>query len=110
MAALGRRGLLSPPVWGTPDLLQGKPAKLSGTLGTWSLLLKAPPKSSSNARGEERLTTVRLSSAKVAFTNMAPKTKPRLLSVSLMQYFQRGRQVCRGRWSLAPSSGLWLPS
>lgn len=37
-----------------------------------------------------------LSSAKVALTNMAPRAKPRLLSVSLMQNFQRGRQVCKG--------------
>lgn len=41
-------------------------------------------------------TTCLLSSAKVALTNMAPRAKPRLLSVSLMQNFQRGRQVCRG--------------
>lgn len=42
-------------------------------------------------------TTCLLSSAKVALTNMAPKAKPRLLSVSLMQNFQRGRQVCMGQ-------------
>lgn len=46
-------------------------------------------------------TTCLLSSAKVALTNMAPRAKPRLLSVSLMQNFQRGRQVCMGqRWAL----------
>lgn len=39
-------------------------------------------------------TTCLLSSAKVALTNMAPRAKPRLLSVSLTQNFQRGRQVC----------------
>lgn len=42
-------------------------------------------------------TTCLLSSAKVALTNMAPRAKPRLLSVSLMQNFQRGRQVCMRR-------------
>ena len=42
-------------------------------------------------------TTCLLSSAKVALTNMAPSAKPRLLSVSLMQNFQRGRQVCTGQ-------------
>lgn len=42
-------------------------------------------------------TTCLLSSAKVALTNMAPSAKPRLLSVSLMQNFQRGRQVCAGQ-------------
>lgn len=48
--------------------------------------------------GEGMLTTARLSSAKVALTNMAPKTNPRLLSVSPMQRFQRGTQVCEGKW------------
>ena len=35
-----------------------------------------------------------LSSAKVALTNMAPRAKPRALSVSLTHSFQRGVQLC----------------
>lgn len=46
-----------------------------------------------------------LSSAKVSLTNMGPRAKPRLFSVSLTQNFQRGRQVCkrggRGYWGPA---------
>lgn len=34
-----------------------------------------------------------LSSAKVALTNMGPRAKPKLFSVSLTQNFHRGRQV-----------------
>lgn len=35
-----------------------------------------------------------LSSVKVALTNMAPRAKPRALSVSLTHSFQRGVQLC----------------
>lgn len=35
-----------------------------------------------------------LSSAKVSLTNMAPRAKPRALSVSLTHSFQRGVQLC----------------
>ena len=34
-----------------------------------------------------------LSSAKVALTNMGPRAKPKVFSVSLTQNFQRGRHV-----------------
>ena len=34
-----------------------------------------------------------LSSAKVALTNIGPRAKPKVFSVSLTQNFQRGRQV-----------------
>ena len=40
------------------------------------------------------LTMALLSSAKVALTNMAPRAKPRALSVSLTHSFQRGVQLC----------------
>lgn len=36
-----------------------------------------------------------LSSANVSLTNMAPRAKPRALSVSLTHSFQRGVQLCR---------------
>lgn len=42
----------------------------------------------------EVLTMALLSSAKVALTNMAPRAKPRALSVSLTHSFQRGVQLC----------------
>lgn len=45
-----------------------------------------------------------LSSAKVSFTNMGPRAKPKLFSVSLTHNFQRGRQVCKQR------EGDWAPA
>lgn len=45
----------------------------------------------------EALTKALLSSAKVSLTNMAPRAKPRALSVSLTQSFQRGVQLCNIR-------------
>ncbi len=46
----------------------------------------------------EGLTMALLSSAKVALTNMAPRAKPRALSVSLTHSFQRGVQLC-DKWT-----------
>lgn len=51
-----------------------------------------------------------LSSAKVAFTNMGPRAKPRLFSVSLTQNFQRGRQVWKTRTWLSVGSAPFLPA
>lgn len=48
----------------------------------------------SDGKDFEALTMVLLSSAKVALTNMAPRAKPRALSVSLTHSFQRGVQLC----------------
>lgn len=48
-----------------------------------------------------------LSSAKVAFTNMGPRAKPRLFSVSLTQNFQRGRQVWKTHMA-ASGTHTWL--
>ena len=66
-----------------------------------------------------------LSSAKVSLTNMGPRAKPKLFSVSLTQNFQRGRQVCKQKgegllgprppsrplfiWEVAPDGAL-LPA
>lgn len=50
-----------------------------------------------------------LSSAKVAFTNMGPRAKPRLFSVSLTQNFQRGRQVWKTRTWVSVGSAPFLP-
>lgn len=47
-----------------------------------------------------------LSSAKVAFTNMGPRAKPRLFSVSLTQNFQRGRQVWKTHMWVSVGSTL----
>lgn len=47
-----------------------------------------------------------LSSAKVALTNMGPRAKPKVFSVSLTQNFQRGRQV----WKTQAGGVPWLPS
>lgn len=41
------------------------------------------------------LTKALLSSAKVSLTNMAPRAKPKALSVSLTHSFQRGVQLCK---------------
>lgn len=48
-----------------------------------------------------------LSSAKVAFTNMGPRAKPRLFSVSLTQNFQRGRQVWKTHMAVS-GTHTWL--
>lgn len=48
-----------------------------------------------------------LSSAKVAFTNMGPRAKPRLFSVSLTQNFQRGRQVWKTHTAVS-GTHTWL--
>lgn len=47
-----------------------------------------------------------LSSAKVALTNMGPRAKPKVFSVSLTQNFQRGRQV----WKTQVRGVTWPPS
>ena len=44
-----------------------------------------------------------LSSAKVALSNMGPRAKPRVFSVSLTQNFQRGRQV----WKTQVRGVIW---
>lgn len=46
-----------------------------------------------------------LSSAKVALTNIGPRAKPKLFSVSLTQNFHRGRQVWKHK-----GQGLLVPS
>lgn len=56
------------------------------------------------------LTMFLLSSAKVSLTNMGPRAKPKLFSVSLTQNFQRGRQVWEDKWEGWFGPVLLLPN